>query len=706
MTRPLGSLVSALVALLTMANSARLTAVEPSSAEFFEAQVRPVLAVNCFECHGPKKQESDVRLDSRESMLIGNSDGPVIVPGDPEKSRLVKAIRRQGDIKMPPEKPLPPAAIEALATWIKAGAIWPQEKASAGSPSTAESIAAAAKNHWAFQPVRAPAIPVVKGAAWVKSPIDAFVLAKLEAGGLPPAAAADRRALIRRATFDLIGLPPTPAEVEDFVSDNSADAFARVIDRLLASPRYGERWGRYWLDIARYADTKGYVFQEERKYPFAYVYRDWVIQALNDDLPYDKFLVEQLAADLLATRDDGSLAAMGFLTVGRRFLNNRPDIIDDRLDVICRGMMGLTVTCARCHNHKFDPIPTDDYYSLYGVLASSVEKQVPLAPQSPEQAAVLEDAATPENPHVFVRGNSGNLGAAVPRQFLAVLSGPDRKPFEHGSGRRELAERIASPENPLTARVIVNRVWLHHFGEGLVRTPSDFGLRSDPPTHPELLDYLAARLVKDGWSLKKLHRLIMLSSTYQQASDGSAESLKSDLENRLLGRMNRRRLDLEATRDSLLAAGGDMDLKIGGPSIDILARPFSRRRTVYAYIDRQNLPGLFRTFDLATPDTTSPQRHTTTVPQQALYLMNSPFVVEQAQRLVKRPDVSGTTDPAERVQRLYAILFSRPATLKELSLARQFLDTKDPPDSTAGKLNAWERLAQALLMTNEFVYID
>jgi mono/diheme cytochrome c family protein len=693
-------------ALVGLTWAAQALSAEPGSIDFFESQVRPVLAANCFECHGPKKQESDLRLDSRDAMLNGNSDGPVIVPGDPEKSRLVKAIRRQGDIKMPPEKKLPDPAVEALTNWIKAGAPWPEEKPATTTSSTGATIAAAAKGHWAFQPVREPPLPSVENKAWVKDPVDAFVLIRLEAAHIPPAPAVDRRTLIRRATFDLIGLPPTPTEVDAFVHDDSPDAFGRVVDRLLASPRYGERWGRYWLDIARYADTKGYVFMEERKYAYAYVYRDWVIQALNDDLPYNKFLIDQIAADRLPASDSGSLAAMGFLTVGRRFLNNRPDIIDDRLDVISRGMMGLTVTCARCHNHKFDPIPTEDYYSLYGVLASCVEKQVPLAPQSPEQAMVLEDAPTPETPHVFVRGSAGNLGPAVPRQFLAILSGPDRKPFEQGSGRLELAQRIASADNPLTARVLVNRVWLHHFGEGLVRTPSDFGLRSDPPTHPELLDWLAARFVADGWSLKKLHRTIMLSSTYQQSSDGSAVGAASDPENRLVWKMNRRRLDFEATRDALLGAGGDMDLKIGGPSIDLLAQPFSRRRSVYGYIDRQNLPGLFRTFDLATPDTTSPMRHTTTIPQQALYLMNSPFVVEQAQRLMKRPEIASAVDDEERMLRLYSLIFSRPPTGAELSLGRQFLEAKEPAGKAPGKLTAWERYVQAVLMTNEFVYTD
>ena len=702
MTNRLGLFVAALAALVG-ARSAM--GAEPASAEFFETQVRPVLVANCFECHGPKKQESELRLDSRAAMLAGNSDGPVVVPGDVEKSRLVKAIRRTGDIKMPPEKKLPPAAVETLTAWIRAGAPWPEEKGSAAA-TAADSIAEAAKLHWAFQPVHEPALPAVQNGAWMKNPVDAFVLARLEAAHIPPAPPADRRTLIRRATFDLIGLPPTPAEVEDFLQDKSPDAFARVVDRLLASPRYGERWGRYWLDVARYADTKGYVFEEDRKYPYAYVYRDWVIQALNDDMPYDKFLVDQIAADRLPNRDDGSLAALGFLTLGRRFLNHRPDIIDDRLDVISRGMMGLTVTCDRCHNHKFDPIPQEDYYSLYGVLDSSVDKQEPLAPQSPEQAMAIEDSPTPANPHVFLRGNANNPGPAVPRQFLAVLSAASRKPFQHGSGRLEMAERIASPDNPLTARVLVNRVWLHHFGEGLVRTPSDFGMRSDPPTHPLLLDYLASRFVKEGWSLKKLHRLIMLSSTYQQSANGAAAGEKSDVENRLISRMNRRRLDFEATRDSLLAAGGDIDPKIGGPSIDILAQPFSRRRSLYGYIDRQNLPGLFRTFDLATPDTTSPQRHTTTVPQQALYLMNSPFVVEQAQRLAKRPEIANIADPAERVQRLYSLLFGRPATTEEVALGRQFVESKEPPGEGPNKLSPWEHYVQALLMTNEFVYID
>ena len=570
-----------------------------------------------------------------------------------------------------------------------------------------------AKLHWSFQPVHEPSIPVVKNSGWAQSPIDAFILAKLEAQAIPSAPPADRRTLIRRATFDLIGLPPTPAEVDAFVNDSSPGAFERVVDRLLASPHYGERWGRYWLDLARYADNKGYVgVDKDREFHFGYLYRDWVIRALNDDLPYDQFVVKQIAADRLPHTDNLDLPAMGLLTVGRRFINDRQLIIDDQIDVVCRGTLGLTVTCARCHNHKFDPIPTEDYYSLYGVMDSSDEKEVPLTPGAAEKALIEEERPHPSNPHVFVRGNSGNQGPEVPRRFLAVLSGPDRKPFHDGSGRLELARRIASPDNPLTARVMVNRVWLHHFGEGLVRTPSDFGARSDPPTHPELLDFLASKFMKEGWSIKRLHRLIMLSSVYQQSSNGSAKSESLDPENRLLSHFNRQRLDFEAMRDALLAAGGALDEKMGGPSVNLLAEPFVRRRTVYSYVDRQNLQGLLRTFDFASPDAHSPMRHVTTIPQQALFLMNSPFAVQQAERLIARPEIASTPDTVERVRRMYRFVYSRDPTPEELSLAQQYLDlaspvaspgTKPNPDD---KLTPWQRYAQALLMTNEFVYID
>ncbi|HEY1377282.1 MAG TPA: DUF1549 and DUF1553 domain-containing protein, partial [Gemmataceae bacterium] len=530
---------------------------------------------------------------------------------------------------------------------------WPDAAASGTAAARAGFDLQGRRKHWAFQPLRPGSVPPVQQTDWPRTPVDRFILARLEAAGLAPAPPADRRTLLRRVTYDLTGLPPTPAEIDAFVHDPDPEAYARLVDRLLASPHYGERWGRHWLDVARYADSKGYVFMEERKYPYAYTYRDYVIRSFNEDKPFDRFIVEQLAADKLPLGDDKHpLAALGFLTLGRRFLNNTHDIIDDRIDVVTRGLLGLTVTCARCHDHKFDPIPSRDYYSLYGVFASSVEpKEPPLietpqrtaaleafekelakrkaevaayrkkrqeakaalsravalvppslgatalraatvlgpnpveqlppekfdrllnradrnklrelvkkveafqanSPAAPARAMALADAPQPVQPHVFLRGNPANVGPAVPRQFLEVLAGPNRKPFTDGSGRLELAKAIADPANPLTARVFVNRVWAQHFGKGLVGTPSDFGLRSDPPTHPELLDHLATFFMDNGWSLKKLHRHILLSAAYRQRSDDRPECHKVDPENAHLWQANRQRLDFEATRDALLA---------------------------------------------------------------------------------------------------------------------------------------------------------
>ena len=740
----------------------------PQAVEFFEKHVRPVLATKCQSCHGPKRQQGGLRLDSRAALLKGSDNGAVVVPGQPDKSLLVKAIRYDGDVQMPPKGKLSDEVIAHLTEWVKMGAPWPDQIVKADASS--QSVAEVRRKHWAFQPVRKPNLQAVKHADWVKTPIDAFVLAGLEAKNLTPAPAVDRRTLIRRVTLDLHGLPPAPEEVAAFASDRSLDAYARLIDRLLASPRYGERWGRHWLDVARYADSKGYVFTDERRYPFAYTYRDYVIRAFNEDLPYDQFVLQQLAADQLPLGEDKRpLAALGYLTLGRRFLNNIHDIIDDRIDVSMRGLQAMTVGCARCHDHKFDPIPQKDYYSLYGVFASSVEpRELPLigrpeqtaelaafekelakrkaevekyreqhkaelakgnrkfrdglralrkkidqwqatAPAAPPRAMVLIDKPAPETPHVFLRGNPNNPGPQVPRQFLEVVAGGKRQPFRQGSGRLELARAIADRNNPLTARVLVNRVWLHHFGSGLVRTPSDFGLRGEPPTHPELLDWLAAALVDNGWSIKQLHRLILLSSTYQQASGGDPRLLEMDPDNRLLARMNRRRLDFEAMRDSLLSIAGRLDTTMGGRAVELTTQPFSTRRTVYGFIDRQNLPGLFRTFDFASPDTSTPQRYTTTVPQQALFLMNSPFVIEQARHFVQRADVAAQIKDEAKINRMYQLAYGRAAEADEIALGLRFL-AEARKSSEAKKeplpLPAWEQYAQVLLLSNEFAFVD
>jgi mono/diheme cytochrome c family protein len=776
------TLLPALLVLLPTASAPADNPAKPSAGqlEFFEARIRPVLAEHCYACHGPKKQRGKLRLDSAAALRKGSEDGPVIVAGHPEKSLLIQAVRQQGEVKMPPS-PRPKLSAQAvadLAAWVKMGAPWPANAPGADASRLAPPGADASrlakkdeepeKTHWAFQPVKKPALPAVRDSSWSKTPLDRFILAALEAKGLRPSADADRRTWLRRVTFDLIGLPPTAAEVAAFEADQSANAYEKVVDRLLASPHFGERWARYWLDVARYADTKGYVFREERRYPYAYTYRDYVVRAFNEDLPYDRFIEEQLAADrLLAadpSRDRRSLAAMGYLTLGRRFLNNINDIIDDRIDVVSRGLLGLTVSCARCHDHKFDPIPQADYYSLYGVFASSVEpKDLPqiaepertpaylafekelkvrldavakyreehktglatgnqkfreelvqlqkkvdrlraTSPAAPPRAMVLVDRPSPVTPHVFRRGNPNRPGPSVPRQFLAVLSGEHRQPFHEGSGRLELARAIASRDNPLTARVFVNRVWLHLFDAGLVRTPSDFGLRSETPSNPDLLDYLAWRFMQDGWSLKKLVRQIVLSRTYRQVSADNAPGLKADPENRLLWRMPRRRLDFEAQRDALLFVSGRLDPKVGGPTVDITRAPWTGRRTLYGFIDRQNLPGLFRTFDFASPDTTSSQRHETTVPQQALFLMNSPFVLQQAKSLAARPEVRSQAQPEQRIRALYRLAYAREPDADEVTLGLRFLEAaaREP----GGQLDPWQRYAQVLLLANEFVFVD
>ncbi|MEX2187023.1 MAG: PSD1 and planctomycete cytochrome C domain-containing protein [Pirellulales bacterium] len=889
--------------------------------EFFERKVRPLLAARCFECHAAKKQESGLRLDSRASLITGSDDGPVVDLAAPLKSKLLDAIGYEGDTQMPPEKKLADDDIATLRQWIEMGAPW---NASATPVLTEEQLFEQARaSHWAFQPIRAPAIPDVKQPQAAAGPIDRFILARLDAANLAPSPAADRRTLIRRLSFDLIGLPPTPDDVESFVADESPDAAARLVDRLLASPSYGERWGRHWLDVARYADTRGYAFGRERRFAYSYTYRDYVIRALNADLPFDRFVTEQLAADRLELGEDKRpLAALGFLTVGRHF-DNVPDDMDERIDTVTRGFLGLTVSCARCHDHKFDPIPAEDYYSLYGVFASTKEpEELPiigeptelaafaeyqkkldalqkeyddylgaryaelldaarrrtedylavvatkpaemfrdrefalalraedlkprllerwrayiaqrakpdhpvfgpwrklmdlqepkfaeaapsvlaaiaddekLNPQvkaalaaapptsreqvgrlygklfadvyakanekdpppgvdelrkvmladdaptaipkdqtqdyfnreernhsrelkrkidghqvrsrgAPPRAMMLVDAPQPFDPYVFVRGNQHRHGKKVPRQFLKVLSNAQRKPFADGSGRAELAAAITAQDNPLTARVIVNRLWMHHVGQPIVATPSDFGLRSDPPTHPELLDYLADRLRSQGWSLKQLHREIVLSNTYQQQSADRVDATAADPENRLVWRINRRRLEFEPLRDALAAAAGSLDLRQGGPPVDLVAQPFTTRRAVYGFIDRQDLPGLFRAFDFASPDQSTAQRPQTTVPQQALFLMNSAFVAEQAGRLATRRDIANTgvplaqpVLPAARIDAMYRSLFGRPPSEQETALGVQFIAANGSPEV------AWTRYAQALLMSNEFCFVD
>jgi hypothetical protein len=676
-------------------------AATPEGIEFFETHIRPVLVAKCYECHSAKAKvlKGNLRLDTAAGVLTGGESGPAIVPNKPEDSLLISALRYESN-EMPPSGKLPDAVINDFVKWISLGA--PDPRHESATPG-AEKPNSNPFDHWAYKRPQRAQPPNVAHSSAARSGVDRFILAKLEAANLSPSPQASPRALLRRIYYDLTGLPPTADELDQFAADSSDAKFEAAVDRLLASPRFGERWARHWLDIARYADTKGYVFQEDRSYKHAYAYRDWVIASFNADRPYDKFVVAQIAPDQCG--DASCAPASGFLTLGRRFLNSQPDIINDRIDVLSRGLMGLTVACARCHDHKYDPISAADYYALYSVFANSNETPRDDGPPTFADKPQLADQV------VFLRGEPGNPGPKVDRRFLTCVA-PDNKPtpFKNGSGRREMADAIASRDNPLTARVWVNRVWGHLFGRGIIDTPSDFGIRGTPPTHPELLDTLASDFMDDGWSTKRLVRRLVLSATYRQSSETRAECAAIDPENRLLWRANRRRLDLEQLRDSLLVAAGRLDEKMGGPSVSLTDPPYATRRAVYGFIERQNLPAFFRTFDFANPNTHTPERPQTTAPQQALFLMNSPFTIEQATALaarIEKPDkvVAGSPDPAtastaglpvaaervRRINRLFRSTLLREPTIDELSDALEFVDGGDPAALAAiNRQLAWQ----------------
>lgn len=787
--------------LLGQAQSTNLTA---SQLDFFETKIRPVLADNCYKCHSTQaeKVKGGLLLDSREGLLKGGDSGAVIVPGNPDGSLLIKAVRyTDPDLQMPKDKKLPDDEIADLETWVKMGAPDPRSAVAAQKKWTDDKT-----NHWAWQKVRPQEIPDVSNPGWCQTPIDNFILAKLDENHLKPNPPADKRTLIRRATFDLIGLPPTPQEVQDFVNDDSPDAFARVVDRLLASPHYGERWGRHWLDVARYSDTKGQPRRntEDNANPYAWTYRDWVIRSFNDNMPYNIFILEQIAADRLYqmprwNHNPTNLAALGFLTVGDHFMGMQNDIINDRIDVVCKGFLALTVTCARCHDHKFDPIPQKDYYSLRGVFDSCVEpKDEPIIgkmsdspefesyvnernqllkdqeileaslpqlrrardkdklklaqkgmreaahalseleltnPVAPPRAMVLEDTVRGHDSPLFIRGDPGNRGETVPRHFLQLLSGPVRPAWTNGSGRLELAMAIANKNNPLTARVMINRIWEHHFGAGFVPTPDDFGMMSEPPSHPQLIDYLAWDFMTNGWNIKKIHRLIMLSSVYQESSEENPRYAQVDPGNRLLWRANIRRLEYEPLRDSLLAIGGDLDPTLYGRPVDMRLHADSTRRTIYDYVDRANIPDVMINFDFATPDMVTGLRHVTTVPQQALFLMNSPLVINLARRLVAMPDFVDNPDDTARLNFLYERIYQRPPSAEETELGLEFVNQTPIRDDNSlldtvadnqyqrnkgrgngnrggngmrrrAPLTSWEEYAQALLQANETSFIN
>ena len=882
--------------------------------DFFETKVRPILATECFSCH-TDSQLGGLRLDSRDALLKGGKSGPAIVPGDPDKSLLVTAIRQSGSLKMPKGGKLTADQIDAIAQWIRNGAVWPDTAKAPVASKGEMAIDPARRAFWSFQPLHPAPAPEDKNPRWAKTEIDRFILARLEKEGLAPVAQADRRTLLRRATLDLTGIPPTAEEIEAFENDKSADAFAKVVDRLLASPQYGERWGRLWLDVARYGeddyrslDPMGRGFAP---YPHAYLYRDWVVKAFNDDLPYDQFVRAQLAGDQIDEKSRvRTLPALGFLGQGPWFYDNgavevtRADERHDRIDVVSRGFLGLTVGCARCHDHKYDPIPTKDYYAMAGVFASTTYQEYPQVPKSivdqykeqekklknkektlgeflqnesrqlsesltlqaskymqavwrvngePKedlndvieknkldyelmqrwikflsrpprfypylkdwQAMMAKGGTAPEakkladdfqallqdvlferrdlkeqneiiiaksltgtkpkeplfKPNEFVtnddfcpscavetkamtldrtnlwmdvyvrdlddpmlpgvmqkykpgllafrgwglerqisaegraylaalqadienfkksmpaqypyvhgvadrekpvdlpvslRGNPNNLGDVVPRGFLSVLSPDKRICFSKGSGRLELADAILA--QPLAMRVIVNRIWKWHFGSGIVDTASNFGFNGERPVHPELLEYLADFFKRNGMSIKKLHREILLSSVYQLSNETIKANYDKDSANRLYWRANRRRMDVEQIRDSLLATSGALDKKMGGPSEQLT--PQSTRRTLYGKVSRYKLDDFLQLFDFPSPNISAEQRYSTNVPLQRLFFMNSDFVQQQAELVGKKTEAELTTEA--RIQKVYRLVFGRAATAEEIRLGIDYL---------------------------------
>jgi len=640
--------------------------------DFFETKIRPVLVERCYECHSASAADlgGQLRLDSPSAMRRGGTLGTTLVPGAVDQSLLIRAVEyADANLQMPPDGKLPQHQIDDLKRWIAEGAVDPRPEIEPGSPQPKADPMALAAKHWAYQPIAEPPTlaPQPDRADW--DPIDIAIAMRLQETNLALSEQADRRTLVRRLYYDLLGLPPTITEIETAVNNPSENWYGELVDGLLQSPHFGERMARRWMDLMRYADNKGYVFQENREYAHAFRYRDWLIRSFQQDLPYDQFLRYQLIGDRLDPENAaGHLDAMGMLTLGRRFLNNKHDIVDDRIDVVTRGLLGITANCARCHDHKFDPVSMADYYSL---ASAYMESDEPGGDPSPMR---LIDRVDQGPTHILLRGNPGNQGPEVPRRFIAFLQPDSPVDMKTASGRLEMADAIVSPRNPLTARVWVNRVWGWITGSHLVDTPSDFGLRTEPPVQQFVLDALAWDLVQKGWSTKQLIRRIVMLKTYRQRSDHREDAFSIDPENRFLWRANRKRMDFESYRDALLHATGRLDRSIGGPSVPIASPPFSNRRTLYAYIDRQNLPQLFRSFDFATPDVHVPQRSQTTVPQQGLVLFNSDMVMSLLDKIASEASQRGRDSG---INYLFEQVLARRCTDQERAWVAELIDAND-----------------------------
>jgi hypothetical protein len=774
---------------------------------FFEKNIRPVLVSKCYDCHSAKaeKVKGNLLLDTRDGVRQGGDSGHAVVPGNLDESLLIAAIRyTDKDTQMPPAKSggkLPDEVIANFEQWVRMGAPDPRD----GAAKTAEQMSTEkAKEFWSFkQPVKTP-VPAVKNQAWPISEIDRRVLASLEAKNLSPVEDADPRALLRRVYFDLIGMPPPMGAMDSFAKEWSKGreagqkSLAFVVDKLMQTPQYGERWGRHWLDVARYGESTGKEIND--LFPTAWRYRDYVIDSFNEDKPYDLFVREQIAGDLMpvtnAEEYNDRLTATAFLALGTKNLGEKKklqfamDQVDEQIDAVSKSVLGITVACARCHDHKFDPISTRDYYAMAGIFRSTetfygtngkggkynVSRLLPLADESkslseqPELkqatekllAAALETErqnkkakkmgtgkkgyarANRQSPQqirrevmgvsegpvmqspIYIKGEIDDPGPVVPRGFVTTLLQKDTPAVPaNASGRLELAQWLTSTNNPLTARVMVNRVWQHLFGQGLVRTADNFGSTGERPTHPELLDQLAIDFMSNGWSVKKLIREIVLSRTYQLSTRGDAANQQADPGNRLLWRMNPRRLDAEAIRDAMLTASGMMDLNPPGGSMvgsigDGIASGYADRfvsaqfhyRSIYLPIVRDFVPSCLEVFDFAEPSLVIANRDTTNVPSQALYLMNNEFVIEQAKALAHRISTAPNLDHAGRIKLAYELALSRPPTDAERARADKFLRAevtglmKQQKDKVpAAAEEAYATFCQALFACAEFRYI-
>ena len=753
--------------------------------EHYERKIRPLLINHCYECHSSESEpvHGGLRVDSRPALTKGGDSGSAIDLTDSNASLILEVVRYHGDIQMPPKGKLSKREIAELTKWVENGA--PMPAAQDDVPGHNDDIDfVAARDFWSFRPFQIHQPPNVSDDSWPRSKLDQFVLAAMNREGLTPSPQADRRTLVRRLYFDLTGLPPIPEEVESFVNDDSPQAFEVLMDTLLDSPHYGEKWGRMWLDLARYTDrTATWLYATGQ----AHLYRDWVIAAFNHDMPYDEFIHRQLATDLMPETGPEDIPALGFLALSPTYwkeLKLPCEIIktivadewEERVDAISRNFLGLTVACARCHDHKFDPITSEDYYALAGVFAScrqterpiisetlyapvrtaknevkkledkltTLKKQKPLpkdkiaaldeeisrikastlhfdtpmanaiseesmfvvrAGKSPQDGTRLDYRPEPRDLPLYVRGNPNRPGPVVPRRFLTVLTTPKASTdaphrFTNGSGRLDLARSITGDAASLTARVIVNRIWHEHFGRGIVDTPSNFGQQGDRPSHPQLLDHLAARFIENGWSIKQLHREILTSAAWQQSSQHDEQRVLADPDNRWLSRANRRRLSFEAWRDSMLAASADLDLTIGGPSVDLESGD-NHRRTVYATIHRRDMSTTLTMHDFPDPTQHSPTRSQTTTALQGLYALNGPLLNQQARALVQRLQKDSDND-YQRIDDAYHLLYSRLPTNAERAAGLEFLGASEESEYA----QCWKQYVHVLLAANELLYVD